>query len=277
MAVIILITLVQAFIVLDIQAVSAPALEIVNAIFGAIPSLILAVVVISCGLLVTNIVCGLLYNILVGVNFDGMVEPGTLIYNDLFKIYPFENQLFVVQMTGKEIKDYLEYSYGTWINTVSGKAGEHLLKMENKPDPRTGLKNWSFINRAYNFDSAGGLLYEVDIRKPEGERVNISALASGEAFSEDSTYNVAMTSYRASGGGGLMRAGAGIDTDRVDERVVARYPEIREIIYDYIGKVGTLTPEVVGNQAVIGHWEFVPEEISGKLIDSDMSLLFPGA
>ncbi len=73
MAVIILITLVQAFIVLDIQAVSAPALEIVNAIFGAIPSLILAVVVISCGLLVTNIVCGLLYNILVGVNFDGMV------------------------------------------------------------------------------------------------------------------------------------------------------------------------------------------------------------
>ena len=211
------------------------------------------------------------------LNFDGMVEPGTLIYNDLFKIYPFENQLFVVQMTGKEIKDYLEYSYGTWINTVSGKAGEHLLKMENKPDPRTGLKNWSFINRAYNFDSAGGLLYEVDIRKPEGERVNISALASGEAFSEDSTYNVAMTSYRASGGGGLMRAGAGIDTDRIDERVVARYPEIREIIYDYIGKVGTLTPEVVGNQSVIGHWEFVPEDLSGKLLNSDMSLLFPGA
>ena len=74
MAVIILITLVQAFIVLDIEAISAPALEIVNAIFGAIPSIILAVVVISCGLLVTNIVCGLLCNILIGVNFDGMVK-----------------------------------------------------------------------------------------------------------------------------------------------------------------------------------------------------------
>ncbi len=73
-AVIILITLVQAFIVLGIEAISAPALTIVESIFSAIPSLILAVVVISCGLLITKIVCGLLGNILVGVGFDNMVK-----------------------------------------------------------------------------------------------------------------------------------------------------------------------------------------------------------
>ncbi len=73
-SVIILVTIVQALTVLEIEAISAPALEIVNAIFGAIPSIVLAVVVISCGLLVTSIACGLLSNILVAVNFDGVVK-----------------------------------------------------------------------------------------------------------------------------------------------------------------------------------------------------------
>ena len=73
MAIIILVTIVQALIVLRISAISDPALAIVNAIFGAIPSIILAVVVISCGLLVTGIACGILENILIGVNFDGIV------------------------------------------------------------------------------------------------------------------------------------------------------------------------------------------------------------
>ncbi len=74
MAVIILITLVQAFLVLQIEAISGPALSIVNAIFGAIPSIILAAVVVGCGILVATIACGLLGNVLVAVNFDGIVK-----------------------------------------------------------------------------------------------------------------------------------------------------------------------------------------------------------
>ena len=78
------------------------------------------------------------------------------------------------------------------------------------------------------------LNYVVDVTKPVGERVIIGSLADGTPFSTEAEYNVAMTSYRASGGGGLMREGAGIDTDRIDERVVEYYPEIRELIYDYL-------------------------------------------
>ena len=73
-AVIVLITIVQALTVLNIDAISGPALGIVHTIFGAIPSIILAAVVISCGILVTNIACGLLTNVLVAVNFDGIVK-----------------------------------------------------------------------------------------------------------------------------------------------------------------------------------------------------------
>lgn len=208
------------------------------------------------------------------LTFNGFIKAGTLVYNDLFTIYPFENQLFVVKMTGKEIKDCLEYSYDQWINTISS-AEEHMLKITDEPDPRTGQKRWSFVNRSYNFDSAGGLVYDVDVTKPSGERVIIISLADGSPFDESAEYNVAMTSYRASGGGDILREGAGIDTDRIADRVVEYYPEIRDILYDYLVRNGEIDPAKIGERQVIGEWKFVPESIAAKAMDRDMLLLFP--
>lgn len=209
------------------------------------------------------------------LTFNGFIKAGTLVYNDLFTIYPYENQLFVVKMTGKEIKDYLEYSYDAWINTIDS-SDDRLLKIADRPDPRTGQKHWSFINRPYNFDSAGGLVYTVDVTQPCGQRVTIQSLADGSAFDESSEYNVAMTSYRASGGGGIMRDGAGVDTDRIADRVVEYYPEIRDILYDYLLENGEIDPKKIGERKVIGEWKFVPESFAEKAMDRDMRLLFPG-
>ena len=208
------------------------------------------------------------------LTFNGYVKPGVLTYNDLFTIYPFENQLYVVEMTGKEIKDYLEYSYSTWVNTVSGRGDEHILKIADEPDPRTGQKRWSFVGRSYNFDSCGGLVYDVDVTAPAGSRVVIKSLADGSAFSPDAKYKVAMTSYRASGGGGIMREGAGIDTDSINDRIVARYPEIRELLHEYLKAHGTIDSEVIGNPALIGEWHFTPTALSARLMTRDMELLF---
>ena len=207
------------------------------------------------------------------LTFNGSVKAGTLLYNDLFTIYPFENQLFVVKMTGEQIKNYLEYSYDMWINTISS-SKEHLLKIRQAGDPRTGQSSWSFINASYNFDSAAGLNYVVDVTKPFGERVKISTLVDGTAFDLAAEYNVAMTSYRASGGGNTMREGAGIDTDRIDDIVVEYYPEIRNILYDYLKEHRAIDPAVIGDPSVIGSWRFVPEEMAVKAMDRDMELLF---
>ena len=206
------------------------------------------------------------------LTYNGHVKPGILKYNDLFTIYPFENQLFVVSMTGEEIKGYLEISYDKWINTIV-KADDHLLKIRQNDDPRTQQRGWSFINRSYNFDSAAGISYTVDVTKPFGERILISGMADGSAFELERKYNVAMTSYRASGGGGLLQE-AGIDTDRIDDRTVARYPEIRNILYDYLMENGSIDPEVIGNPKVIGAWKFVPEKVAGPAMERDMALLF---
>ena len=204
------------------------------------------------------------------LTFDGTVKAGDVIYNDMFTIYPYENQLFVLRLRGSEIRKCLEYSYDSWIQT----PGRHVLRMTDSPDARTGASRWSFTARPYNFDSAAGLVYTVDVTRPFGERVKISSLADGTAFDEDGWYNVAMTSYRANGGGNILFKGGGLSKEEADSRVVARYPEIRDMVYGFISAHEEITPALVGDPSVIGEWHFVPEKKVSRLMDADMALIF---
>ena len=204
------------------------------------------------------------------LTFDGTVKAGDVIYNDMFTIYPYENQLFVLRLRGSEIRKCLEYSYDSWIQT----PGRHVLRMTDSPDARTGARRWSFTARPYNFDSAAGLVYTVDVTRPFGERVKISSLADGTAFDEDGWYNVAMTSYRANGGGNILFKGGGLSKEEADNRVVARYPEIRDMVYGFISAHKEITPALVGDPSVIGEWHFVPEKKVSRLMDADMALIF---
>lgn len=204
------------------------------------------------------------------LTYNRTIKAGELVFNDLFTIYPFENQLFVINMTGKEIKEYLECSYDNWI--TSDTTG-HLLKIQFREDPRNNQEVWSFVNRSYNFDSAAGIYYTVDIEKEQGERIKILSMADGKAFDPEKTFKVAMTSYRASGGGGLLDK-AGIESDKIDGRTVHRYPEYREMIYKYLQKNKAIVTDAVSDRNVIGGWEFVPRHKAKKLLDQDMKLLF---
>lgn len=204
---------------------------------------------------------------------NGIVKAGTLIYNDLFTIYPYENQLYKISMSGKEIVDCLEYSYDAWIQNPLASGG-HVLKIANRPDSRNGNTRWSFIGTSFNFDSAGGLNYTVDVTKPYGERVNVSSLADGSAFNLDEQYSVALTSYRASGGGDILKKGAGIDVANINDRVIETYPEIRELLYEFIQENGELRSDLMGDKSLLGDWYFAPKAIVTPLIANDMELLF---
>lgn len=205
------------------------------------------------------------------LKFDGTVKSGTLVYNDMFTIYPYENQLFVVRMKGSEIVSYLENSYDNWISFKDG----HVLKIVRKEDPHTSESGWSFETRPYNLDSAAGLNYTVNVLGERGSRVSVTSMADGSAFDPEAWYNVAMTSYRANGGGGLVEKGAGLTSDMLKDRVVARYPEIRELIYRYITDNGIINHELVSLPSVVGRWSFIPEKVAGKALENDMALLFP--
>lgn len=203
------------------------------------------------------------------LTYDGTINGGKVLYNDLFKIYPYENQLFKVRMTGRQIKDYLEYSYNLWIGGEDG----HVLKIHKNPDERTGASGWSFDNRSYNFDSASGLLYHVDVFAPMGERVVIESFADGSDFDPEGSYTVAMTSYRASGGGGTIINGAGIPADELDGIVVDRYPEIRDLIYDFFKSNILVSSELTDDRELLGFWLFTGDGAAER-IDADMKLLF---
>lgn len=73
-AIIILIAIVEALTVLNIESVSAPAIKIIETVFSAIPDIFLAVLVVAIGVVISGIVAGLLSNLLSSVNFDGLVR-----------------------------------------------------------------------------------------------------------------------------------------------------------------------------------------------------------
>lgn len=88
-AVIILVAIVEALTVLNIESVSAPAIKIIETVFAAIPDVFLAVLVVAIGIVISNIVAGLLHNLLSSVNFDGMVKkimPSSKCASSLAKI-----------------------------------------------------------------------------------------------------------------------------------------------------------------------------------------------
>jgi len=197
------------------------------------------------------------------LSFNATVDKGVLNYQNLLDIYPFENQLNVIEMTGLEIKNYLEYSYSKWVNPNPVQSG-HLLHLNVGGKGERGR----FNHATYNFDSAAGIKYEVDITKKEGEKINIIALANGDAFKLDAKYKVALTSYRASGGGDLLQAGAGIPKEEMDDRLVARLADIRELLYNQIQTDGYIEAEK------LNQWKFVPEALATKLAEKDYQLLF---
>ena len=197
------------------------------------------------------------------LSYDTKIYKGELNYQNLLDIYPFENQLYVIEMTGQEIKDYLEYSYSMWVNDNPSQNG-HLFNV--KVDDKTN--RISFDHPQYNFDSAAGIKYEVDITKEKGEKISILSLADGTPFKMDAKYNVAMTSYRASGGGDLLQKGAGVPKEEMESRLVARLADIRNLLYNQIQTDGFIEAQK------LNQWKFVPEGLANELGERDYRRIF---
>ncbi len=205
---------------------------------------------------------------------DGKVPAGEVRYQDIRKVYPYENKLVALRLTGTEIKKYLEASYDAWINTVAEPSDEtHVLKIKQSKDYSTGKMAWKLAKSPANFDSAAGINYTVDVTKPYGSRITITGMADGRAFEMDKEYIVAITTYRSVGSGGLLKAAGLPDMKSVEDRIVYRGPEFRTILYEYFKKYGSVDPAVIGDPKAIGSWKFVPD-FAPDAIKTDVELLY---
>ena len=200
------------------------------------------------------------------LSFNSTIKAGEVTMADMFKLYRFENLLFTLRMTGEEVRKHLEYSYDMWTNTMTS-PDDHALRLNeaSKEDQqRTGFQYYTF-----NFDSACGIDYEVDLTKPDGQKVKILRMSNGEPFDEKKWYKVAMNSYRANGGGELLTLGAGIPKDSLEARVIFHTDrDQRHYLTEEIRKMGTLDPKPNTN------WKFVPEAWVKPALERDRKLLF---
>ena len=200
------------------------------------------------------------------LTFDSDINEGPVYMSDMFKLYRFENQVYALQMTGDEVRRHLEMSYDLWVNTMTS-PDDHimLLNAESVNDnQRSGFKNYTF-----NFDSAAGIDYEVDVTQPNGQKVRILQMSDGRPFDPNRTYRVAMNSYRANGGGELLVRGAGIPMDSIPNRIIYMSErDLRHYLTEKIRHDGEVDAKPLNN------WRFFPDEWAQPAIARDRKIIF---
>lgn len=204
------------------------------------------------------------------LSFDVEISKGPITVGDMFKLYRFENMLYTMRLSGEEIHKYLEFSYGEWLNTMKG-PGDQLLKFRTGKDGKPVLTNgkaW-LKNQSYNFDSAAGIEYTVDVSKPEGSRVVIKGCSDGRPFENNKMYKVAVNSYRGNGGGGLLTEGAGLSKEELRSRLLSSTDrDLRYYILKSIELKKTVNPEPLNN------WKIIPEKWVAAVKSKEYALLF---
>ncbi len=200
------------------------------------------------------------------LTFDATIPAGEVTVSDMFNLYKYENMLYTMRLTGQEIKDYLEMSYDLWTQQMKS-ANDHLLNLRDAN--ASDMSHTGFKHPSYNFDSAAGIIYTVDVTKPKGEKINIISLADGTPFDLKKDYTVAINSYRGNGGGNLLTEGAGIAKEDLKGRIIkSTDKDLRYYMMKHIEEQKTLTPKA------LNQWKFIPEEIAKPAAERDRKLLF---
>ena len=143
-----------------------------------------------------------------------VIPEGPVTIRDIAGLYVFPNTLYAVEMTGAQIRDYLEYSAKYFVQSAPGAPvdPETLTNADGTPD--------------YNYDMFSGISYDIDISQPVGERIT-NLTFDGAALDDAQRFAVATNNYRQSGGGNFPHI--------ADAPVLLnQQTEIRELLIDYV-------------------------------------------
>lgn len=173
------------------------------------------------------------------------IDAGEISWSDVFSIYRFENYLACLDMSIGEIDGFLEYAVNEWFNTMESDDDSMLLY-----DEPHQLKGSYF-----NFSSAFGIDYVIDVTKPIGDKVTILAVDGRKFFTHEDTCRVAINSYRLVGGGGHLPKGCGISRAMLNSRNVwVSERPIKSLIIDFFNKNKSVK---VGKKI---NWRVVPQQ-----------------
>jgi len=155
------------------------------------------------------------------------IPAGPVTVRQAAALYVYENTLYVVRMTGAQLKDALEHSAGFF------------SQWPFSPAERIQLPS-------YNADQASGVSYQVDLSKPVGQRI-MNLQFRGKALDPAQMLRVAINNYRYTGGGGYA-VYKGLPV------LFRSSSEIRELLINYLER----TKEIPADPA--GNWKMAPAE-----------------
>ena len=178
-----------------------------------------------------------LYYTKADVSFTALFNPrlkvpaGPVTVRQIAALYPYDNELYLIEGSGKMVKDALE-------NAARYYLGCEGVKCEQGPLVNTRVAG-------FNYDVAEGVDYEIDLTRPEGDRVR-NLRWKGKPLAPDQPLKIAVNNYRFAGsaGYGMFKAG---------KIIWHSQEEIREMIVRFYSESGTLPAEATGN------WKVLPE------------------
>ena len=115
----------------------------------------------------------------VTVSGDYVVQPGDISYKDLYRLYKYSNTIYVLPMTGKEIKAVMEENASNRLSTRIHDNEAVFMPV-----------NDNFTNIIF-----GGLNFEYDLSKRDGSKVTAGSFSNGRTFKDDGVYLVAVNNY----------------------------------------------------------------------------------
>jgi len=155
--------------------------------------------------------------------------PHDITLNDVAVNFPFENDLVVLEITGALLKEALEKN-----------ASYFAIDQDQI------IINPRFLYpkvEHYNYDVYDGIFYTIDVSKPIGQRI-VSLTYKDEIIRPDSTFKIALNSYRAIGSGGF-------EMFQKAKRIISYPVSYFDLIKNYIEQHPVLELKVIENYQVI--------------------------
>jgi len=128
---------------------------------------------------------------------SAIFNKGDVTVADMAALYIYDNTLMAVELTGAQVKDYLEY------------AARYYAQV----DEDTDITDWKEVTNAvypdvprgipdYAYDILSGVNYHINISKPLGERIENLTYGDGTPVGDDDRIAFVLNNYRQSGGSG---------------------------------------------------------------------------
>ncbi len=169
------------------------------------------------------------------VSFTALFYPGVTIHRgpvtvrQIAALYVYDNELYTIQGDGAMVKDALENS-ARFFRTCPDRACSHGPLISHEA-------------AGFNYDMAEGVDYEIDLTRPEGQRI-VNLRWRGRPLDPNQKLRIAVNNYRAAGSGGygMFRNAKVLWKSSID---------IRTMIIDYYSSHHHLPAHTADNWRII--------------------------